>query len=483
MGYLVFKKYPLGEKKNNYAKAGMTSVIVCLLVAAFYRPIGETWGPAPSYLVNVLIGLLGSGVFGLLSTIMWLLTSIAWNVMKVVTTWIKDFAETLRKKGKKVSAAHKGAKVALLFFTVFIGFLIGASFIQGHAGTGISLMTYILGTGAGICASTVFILVEGMALEVSFSKQFKPFGKLGVIIFAAAIATITAYISFGWVYYSASEGTRFTEAKDQLEASMNGYLAATEGDCNTLANSLGNDPSAKMYTEPVVAMKSAIAQANAATSRKELEQAHRDFMVVGPKAGICLSREQRKLAEKGQGPLSKVILYNEPKPSDLSAQYWTGKVIPGVKVDSGAAGQAIVMVSILDYLLPLFMLFVLVISIFRNGDEPEEVEVKKEVKSDGKIVSVDNDDGGKVTTIHIDLGPATGTDVGDVLLVMSDEGDHLGAIRVVKSSGGNASECKLETRFVPVRGQLLALLPSDPEPKDIPPPPAGSATEPSEPVV
>lgn len=252
------------------------------------------------------------------------------------------------------------AKMACGIIAVLVGYLIGSSY--AHANGVSNIVTYTVAFGIGLGAAACYYLIESKVLEVCFFKKYSLGRSALILVVGTLFAALTAYLSFSQVYYVASAGTRFADAKDNLIAAENAYIAATESTCRILTDKQ-QDPVNNLYTEAVRSMREAVKLASEATTREELDWSQHLFKVGGVKAIGCAGDE-----ETGVKVLSQVILYPEQTPSDLSSQFWFNRQITGMKIYKGVAYQALVVVVVLNFLVVILAIFG---CLFVSQAEPE----------------------------------------------------------------------------------------------------------------
>lgn len=376
VGTLVRAVIAKGDNKNTSWKdlTGETllfAIPVSLILAVFWRPLSSFiggWGTA-DYLIHVLLYIMGSSIGGLALVLIWWVVTALLAAWEVVMAWVQGVVKSMRKISKrKTPWLQRVAQGALVFFSAFIGILVGSGFSSTHGDNETNLGALLAGIGAGTGAFVVFCLIEGLFLREVFDRRSRTLRKFVAVICAVGFATITAYITFGWIYYAGSASDRFSATKTALIRSMDGALQATESTCTVFAQSEADSVN-NVYTASIRGMQTARQKASGAKNRAELEDGLSEFRAASSKAAACLSMDDREAEAKNVGPLSKVLLPEEPSPGAMSAQYLLGKEIPGYTVNHGAATGALVVVLIIDYLLPLFMLVWVLLSLFGRSGE------------------------------------------------------------------------------------------------------------------
>ncbi len=393
--------------RSKVALGYITSFLLGLIGAGFYEYSDSASSSAPRYLVQVLIGMLLSGVMFLISMIA------NWAAQHIAAHSTGLFARE-SKKLSKIDKWLRACKSVAAIVSVFVGWIVGSGYAYANGHTSVSSRAMAIGIGFGV--TVVFYLIEGKILEACFHRRYHGAVLAILVLFGSLFAAATAYLSFGKVYFVASEGPRFAEAQSALVKAENDYLAASEATCRMFAerqDDVVNNP----YSESIKGMQMATEIAGRATDRSELVESARLFQESGSKASNCLNK-----AARAKNLLSSVVVFSEPTPSDLSSQYWFGTDIPGTSVHSGSARQAIVAVCVIDFLIVILSIF----GWFFGAPRRDEENVK-ESAAHGRIVSIRSSDG----VCFVATGLESGVQFDDVLNVRNDEGKMVGSLTVL----------------------------------------------------
>jgi len=431
------------EDKRKYATLAVSAVIVSLISAAFYRPIGASWGLAPSYIVNIFIDTVGLGFIGFIGLI-----------GMIFKAFCEDLVKSIRLNSKKSSTLEKGAKLVLVICSIFVSIYVGYGYSKSYDELTVMAVFGSIGSGLGI--ALVLLLIEGTAIWVVYSQDFGLFRKILVMIVAAGMVSVVAYVTWGSVYYTNSAAYRFEEAKRTVQQSMNGYLDAVESNCRVLADSESDPEIKKTYIEPITKLKVERDRLSSAHNRIQIESAFETFRHTASQTSICLSHADRKADEKGEGPLKKVVMPPNPGPMALSAQYWRHKDIQGVSIDEGSASGATVYAISFDYMLLIYLALVLIITAFTKK---KVVEVDRQGAIVSILLSGDEPEIPKDKTwVIINLGPEKGIQAEDALNAHDEKGKPVGTLKVVKLMGNGAAMCEVTSKFEPKVSQVVSLL-------------------------
>lgn len=401
------------DQKKKMAFGYIYCFISGLLAATIYSFIGTSSGAA-SFLLNSMIGMAGMLGVGLIGVLLgWVGTYVAGS--------LSGLFPRMQKKHSGVDLWLRRCKAVALIIAVVVGWIVGSGFAHGL--TGIS--NWVVAGVAWFGVSTVFFLIEGKVLEACFLRTYRWYVLVGLLLGATVFATGTAFLSFGKVYHVASQGPRFAEAQQQLVNAQNAYFAATESTCTEF--STDNDGDDQLYTEAINLMKQGVEQAQQAKTYEELATAASTFQQGGAKARECANRKDRKLLES-------VVVFPEPTPSDLSTQYWFDTKIEGVRVHEGSAKQAIVLVSVIDFLIAILSLFGWIFSSKKrqNGEMGAGM---------GRIVSIVPDGDGHATQWIVNLGEQFGLEVNDTLNILNDKDEPVGSLVAQEPLGNGAFIC------------------------------------------
>lgn len=373
------------------------------------------------FLGNAILSTMGIGIA------MFLIGVLAWIGVRLLGT----LSNTWRRSRFQIKEDKwlRYAKGVVVFVSIFVGYVVGSGYSYANGLT--QTASYIMAIGVGLGCTTVFFLVEGKVLEACFRRLY-PNKVLALMLLGALVfAALTAYLSFGKVYFEASRGPRFAEAQSILLEAENAYLNATQGTCEEFAK-VEPDPSNNVYTESIKSMKLAIVHANDG----HLVQSAREFQEAGKKAVDCLPLGKKNL-------LKDVVVYPDPTPSDLSSQYFWGQKLKGVSLHLGSARQALVAVIILDFLIAILAIFGWIFSSRKRPEvEAEEVAAEASART-GQIITIFPN--GEVV-IDLRLTPLGALEEEDELAIKDEKGETIGWLVKPEPFGNGAAKCKLSGR-------------------------------------
>ncbi len=382
------------------------------------------------FLVNAVLSTMGIGVaFFVVGILAWIGVRLLGSLS---STWTKS-----RKDRHSEDMWLRVARVIVVFTSIFVGVVLGWGFrTNGNGG----LDSWFMPIGVGVLSTAIFFQVKSKVVESCYKRTYRNSVLFSMVAGAVALASLTAVISFGKVYFEASKGPRFAEAQSNLAAAENNCLAAVRGPCLNFAKEQ-SDPDHNDFVDGVSAMRKAVDQANTSTNRDQLTQSAQQFQTAGSSLSSCLSRNAKVLLEK-------VHVYPEPAASAMSTQFFSqyfkflgNGTIEGVSLHQGPAIQALVMVVLLDYLPVILAIFGWIFASKKVPEVEAREEEEKLRRITGRVVTILSD-GSVIIDLRFDLagGPL---EEGDELSVLDEKGDQVGWLTAPEPFGYGAAKCKL----------------------------------------